>query len=115
MRDITHPLVRDILAHGMDVRMIGVALRCRHRGLALPTVGVGQWFDHIRHNFNQPDFKLGRVFPWLTEAERLLAQGDLLNLYRQYVLGATWTYLKKRAEDYSSASKPWCLYIARGT
>src|SRR5262245_64456300 len=101
MHDITHPLVRDILAHGMDVRMIGVALRCRHRGRPLPTVGIGQWFDHIRHNFHQPDFKLGQVFPWIPEAERLLAQGDLLSLYRQYVLGATWTYLKKRAEDYS--------------
>ena len=73
MQDITNPLVRDILAHGMDVRMIVVALRCRRRGLALPTVGMGQWFDHIRHNFNQPDFKLGRVFPWIPEAERLLA------------------------------------------
>jgi len=90
-----------------------VALRCRRRGLALPTVGVGQWFDHIRHNFNQPDFKLGRVFPWLPEAERLLAQGDLLALYRQYVLGATWTYLKKRAEDYYFSFEAVVLYIAR--
>jgi len=113
MHDITHPLVRDILAHGMDVRMIAVALRCRRRGLALPTVGVGQWFDHIRLNFNQPDFKLGRVFPWIPEAERLLAQGDVLTLYRQYVLGATWTYLKKRAEDYYFSFEAVVLYIAR--
>ena len=63
MRDITNPLVRDILAHMMDVRMIAVALRCRHRGLSLPTVGLGQWFEHIRRNFNQPGFKLGQVFP----------------------------------------------------
>jgi hypothetical protein len=113
MQDITNPLVRDILAHGMDVRMIGVALRCRHRGLALPTVGMGQWFDHIRHNFNQPGFKLGQVFPWISEAERLLAQGDLLTLYRSYVLGATWTYLKKRAEDYYFSFEAVVLYIAR--
>jgi len=113
MHDMTHPLVRDILVYGMDARMIAVALRCRRRGLALPTVGVGQWFDHIRHNFNQPDFKLGQVFPWIPEAERLLAQGDLLNLYRQYVLGATWTYLKKRAEDYSFSFEAVVLYIAR--
>ena len=113
MHDITHPLVRDILAHGMDMRMIAVALRCRRRGLPLPTVGVGQWFDHIRHNFHQPDFKLGQVFPWISEAERLLAQGDVLNLYRQYVLGATWTYLKKRAEDYYFSFEAVVLYIAR--
>jgi len=113
MHDITHPLVRDILVYGMDARMIAVALRCRRRGLALPTVGVGQWFDHIRHNFNQSDFKLGQVFPWIPEAERLLAQGDLLSLYRQYVLGATWTYLKKRAEDYYFSFEAVVLYIAR--
>jgi hypothetical protein len=113
MRDITNPLVRDILEYGMDVRMIAVALRSRRRGLGPPTVGIGQWFDHIRRHFNQPDFKLGRVFPWIPEAERLLAQGDLLTLYRQYVLGATWTYLKKRAEDYYFSFEAVVLYIAR--
>jgi hypothetical protein len=113
MHDITNPLVRDILEYGMDVRMIAVALRSRRRGLALPTVGIGQWFAHIRHNFNHPDFKLRQVFPWITEAERLLAQGDLLNLYRSYVLGATWSYLKKRAEDYYFSFEAVVLYIAR--
>jgi hypothetical protein len=113
MHHITNPLVRDILEYAMDVRMIAVALRSRRRGLALPTVGIGRWFEHIRYNFNQPDFKLGQVFPWIPEAERLLAQGDLLTLYRQYVLGATWTYLKKRAEDYYFSFEAVVLYIAR--
>lgn len=105
--------MRDILAYGMDVRMIAVALRSRRRGLGPPTVGIGQWFDHIRRHFNQPDFKLGQVFPGIPEAERLLAQGELLTLYRSYVLGATWTYLKKRAEDYSFSFEAVVLYIAR--
>jgi hypothetical protein len=113
LHDLTTPLVRDILVHLMDVRMIAVALRRRRRGLGPPTVGIGQWFDHIRHNFHQPDFRLGQVFPWISEAERLLAQGDLLTLYRQYVLGATWMYLKKRAEDYSFSFEAVVLYIAR--
>jgi hypothetical protein len=113
MQDITNPLVRDLLTYGMDVRMIAVALRCRRRGLPLPPVGVGQWFDHIRRHFNQPDFKLGQVFPGIPEAEQLLAQGELLTLYRQYVLGATWTYLKKRAEDYYFSFEAVVLYIAR--
>src|SRR5262249_7280616 len=53
MQGITNPLVRDILGHIMDVRMIAVALRCRRRGVGLPTAGMGQWFEHIRRNFNQ--------------------------------------------------------------
>jgi hypothetical protein len=113
MRDITNPMVRDILAYGMDGRMIAVALRCRRRGLSLPTVGIGQWFDHLRLHFHQPDFKLGQVFPWITEAEALLAQGDLLNFYRQYVLGPAWAYLKKRSEDYYFSFEAVVLYIAR--
>jgi hypothetical protein len=113
LHDITNPLVRDILTHAMDVRMIAVALRCRRRGLPLPALGIGQWSAHIRHHFNQPDFKLGQVFPWIPEAERLLAQGELLTLYRQYVLGATWTYLRKRAEDYYFSFEAVVLYIAR--
>jgi hypothetical protein len=113
MQDITNPVVRDILAYGMDVRMIAVALRSRRLGLPLPPVGIGQWFDHIRRHFDQPDFKLGQVFPGIPEAERLLAQGELLTLYRQYVLGATWTYLKKRAEDYYFSFEAVVLYIAR--
>jgi hypothetical protein len=113
MQDIANPLVRDLLTYGMDVRMIAVALRCRRRGLPLPTVGIGQWFDHIRRHFNQPDFKLGQVFPGIPEAEHVFAQGDLLTLYRQYVLGATWTYLKKRAEDYYFSFEAVVLYIAR--
>ena len=113
MHDITNPLVRDILEYGMDGRMIAVALRCRRRDLPLPTVGIGRWVEHLRLHFNQPDFKLGQVFPWILEAERLLTQGDLLNFYRQYVLGATWAYLKKRAEDYYFSFEAVVLYIAR--
>jgi hypothetical protein len=74
---------------------------------------VGQRFEHIRRHFTQPDFKLGQVFPGIPEAERLLAQGELLTLYRQYVLGTTWRYLKKRAEDYSFSFEAVVLYIAR--
>ena len=37
----------------------------------------------------------------------------MLTLYRQYTLGATWTYLKKRAEDYYFSFEAVVLYIAR--
>lgn len=113
MQAVRNPLVREILEYGMDVRMVGVALRCRRLGVSLPEVGLGQWVEHIRRHFNQPDFRLGRVFPWIPEAQRLLEQGDLLNLYRRYVLGAPWAMFKKRAEDYTFSFEAVLLYIAR--
>ena len=112
MQEVTNPLVREVIAADMDARMIVAALRRRHHGLGPPTVGVGQWFEHIRRHFNQPDFRLGHVFPWILQFEQLLEQGDVLNLYRQ-VLGVTWAYLKKRAEDYYFTFEAVVLYLAR--
>jgi hypothetical protein len=111
MQELTNPLVREVFTTAMDVRMVVTALR-RRLGLGPPTVGFGQWFEHIRRHFNQPDFRLGRVFPWILPFEQLLEQGDVLNLYR-HMLGATWTYLKKRAEDYVFSFEAVVLYVAR--
>jgi hypothetical protein len=112
MEEVTYPLVREVFAVAMDVRMVVAALRRRRLGLGPPTVGFGQWFEHIRRHFNQPDFKLGHVLPGIVRFDQLLEQGDVLNLYR-HMLGATWTYLKKRAEDYVFSFEAVVLYIAR--
>jgi Protein of unknown function (DUF2764) len=112
LQELTHPLVREVFATIMDVRMVEAALRRRRLGLGPPTVGFGQWLDHIRRHFNQPDFRLGHVFPGISRFEQLLEQGDVLNLHR-HLLGAVWTYLKKRAEDYVFSFEAVVLYIAR--
>jgi len=112
MQALTHPLVREVLATVMDVRMVVAALRRRRLGLGPPTVGFGQWVDHIRRHFNQPDFRLSHVFPGIIRFEQLLEQGDVLNLYR-HMLGALWTYVRKRAEDYVFSFEAVVLYITR--
>jgi hypothetical protein len=112
MQEVTNPLVREVFATAMDVRMVVAALRRRRLGLGPPTVGFGQWFEHIRRHFNQPDFRLSHVFPGIIRFEQLLEQGDVLNLNR-HILGATWTYFKKRAEDYVFSFEAVVLYIAR--
>jgi hypothetical protein len=113
MRDVTNPLVREVLGVGMDVRMIVAALRRRRHGLGAPVVGLGQWLGHIRRHFNQPDFGLGHVFPWLLPFDQLLEHEDVLTLYRR-MLGETWAYLRKRMQDYDCFSfEAVVLYIAR--
>ena len=112
MQEVTNPLVREVFATVMDVRMVVAALRRRRHGLGPPTVGFGQWFEHVRRHFNQPDFRLGHAFPGIIRFDQLLGQGDVLNLYR-HMLGAVWTYLKKRAEDYVFSFEAVVLYIAR--
>ena len=113
MREVTNPLVREVLSVGIDVRMIVAALRRRRHGLGAPVVGLGQWFGHIRRHFNQPDFGLGQVFPWLLPFDQLLEHADVLTLYRR-ILGETWAYVRNRMHDYDSFSfEAVVLYIAR--
>lgn len=112
MQGVTNQLVREVLTAWMDVRMITTALRRRRRGLRPPTIGIGRWLEHIRRHFNQPDLGLGHAFPRIAECERLLEQGDVLNLYRS-LLEATWVYLKRRAEDYYFSFESVVLYLAR--
>jgi hypothetical protein len=113
MQRIRNPLARELLDYVMDVRMIGVAIRSRRLGRGPPSVGIGRWFEHVRRNFKDPDFKLHVPFFSIPEVDRMLAEGDMLNLYRRYVLGATWEYLRKRADDYYFSFEAVVLYIAR--
>ncbi|HEU4616785.1 MAG TPA: DUF2764 family protein [Gammaproteobacteria bacterium] len=113
MQRIRNPLARELLEYVFDVRMIAVALRARRLGLGPPSAGVGRWFEHVRRNFKDPDFKLRVPFFSIPEVDRMLAEGDLLELYRRYVLGATWEYLRKRADDYYFSFEAVVIYVAR--
>src|SRR5262245_2540801 len=113
MQGIANPLVREVLAAGIDMRMIVAALRRRRQGSGPPTVGIGQWLEHIRRHFSQADFALGHVYSWLVPFDQLLERGDVLTLYRQ-VLGQAWGYMMKRRQDYDTFSfEAVVLYVAR--
>jgi Protein of unknown function (DUF2764) len=110
---VTNPLVRDVIGADMDVRMILSALRRRRLGLGAPAVGYGQWFGHIRRHFNQPDFGLGAVFPWILSFAQLFERDDVLSLFRR-ILEETWAYARKRMQDFDPFSfEAIVLYIAR--
>jgi len=113
MQEIANPLARDVLAAGVNVRMVVASLRRRRHGLGPPAAGFGRWFEHIRRHFNQPDFGLGHIVSWLIPFNQLLEQGDVLALYRR-VLEEMWFYMRKRAQDYDTFSfEAVILYIAR--
>jgi hypothetical protein len=114
MQNIVNPLVREVLTALLDVQMIVTALRRRRRGLGPPPVGMGRWFSHIRRRFNEPDFGLGHVYPGIARIGPLLEQGDILNTHRGLV-EAAWLYLKRRADDAISASRPLCCTSRDGT
>jgi uncharacterized protein DUF2764 len=113
MQGIANPLVREVLTASLDMRMIVAALRRRRQGEGPPTIGIGQWLEHIRRHFNRPDFALGHVYSWLVPFDQLLERGDVLALYRR-LLGQAWAYMTKRMQDYDTFSfEAVVLYVAR--
>jgi hypothetical protein len=111
--EVRTPLVRELLELGADSRMIAVALRARRAEREMPAVGYGPRAGHIRRHFKQPDLGLGQAVPWIAEAEKQLADGDLLGLFRKHVLGVIWDFARKRAQDHYFDFEAVVLYIAR--
>jgi hypothetical protein len=104
-------LARHIVAFQMDVRTIMSGLRRRRRGLP-PPPGVGQWVDHIRKNWEHPEFKLRWEHPWIAEMAPLLDTTDSLRVER-IKLRVTWNHWAKLAEQYFFSFEAVLLYLAR--
>ena len=113
MAKIESPLVRELLDCAVDMRMIGVALRARRLGRDLPLPGLGPRANHLRLHFKRPDLGLGQRYPWIVEAERMLAEGQLLELFKRHVLGTVWDLARRRAQDHDFDFEAVVLYIAR--
>lgn len=111
IQGISYPMVAEVVGFGMDLRTILTALRRRRRNLGPPVIAAGPWLGHIQRHFNQPDFGLGSVFPWIPQFDRLLQQGELMELYRG-ITDLKWTYWKRRADNYYFTFEAVVLYVA---
>lgn len=104
-------LARHIVAFQMDIRTIISGLRRRRRGLP-PPPGIGQWVDHIRKNWEDPQFSLRWQHPWIAEMDQLLDTADSLQVER-IKLGVAWNHWAKLAEQYYFSFEAVLLYLAR--
>ena len=81
-----NPSLMAMIESRMNERTIMAALRRRSRGMNAPTPGeewgVGSWVQHIERNWEDPDFKLGTVLPWVPQARQYLETGETLALER---------------------------------
>jgi hypothetical protein len=85
-----------VVQHRLELRTLVAALRVRAAGAesaANPSEwGVGRWNQTIARHWSEKDFRLGHVYPWLDEAEALVAAGDALSL-EQLLLTEAWRSL----------------------
>jgi hypothetical protein len=73
-----------VLEFPFDLTTLVAGLRRRHLGRPRPAPGepwgVGRFTGQIVRNWEEPDFRLGPVLPWLPRARALLEQGEALAL-----------------------------------
>jgi len=111
MRKISNPTLRELIQIRINIRTIVSALRCRRAGMP-PPKGVGQWVEHIRRNYNEPEFNLAGRYPWIGELDSLLATGDALGAQR-LLFGTSYTCWNRMSERYTFSFETILLYLAR--
>lgn len=97
----THePALSELLRFHADVRTVLAALRRRRLHLPpfpAPYWPATRWMRHAALHWEDPDFRLAPVFPWVREARGLLQAGNGLGLQR--LLGELeWRLLETLAE-----------------
>lgn len=85
--------LRACASERLEIRTLIAALRRRHRGEDAPAPGTrwgyGRFVETIRAKWAEPDFGVGRTFPWLVPAREKLEAGDAQGLER-IVLQTAW-------------------------
>jgi len=94
--------LREYVAFRMDQQTLVAALRRKRDGLGLldgsAPWGVGRWVRYVQMHWDEPDFRLALLYPWLPQARDLLAAGDARGLERLLMAGA-WCRLDRHAEQ----------------
>jgi len=114
MADTENPVLRQIIRDRLEMRTVMAALRARHRGDGPPKGpwGYGRWTQHIARNWTEPNFRLEGVFPWIAEAQRLLALPDPVALER-LLMQQSWTELGRLAGAHEFDFEAVVIYVLR--
>jgi hypothetical protein len=95
-----HEAIAAMVTLRMDVRTVMAALRRRHLGIPRPEKGeiwgTGEWTRPIMQNWDDPDFKLGYVFPWISRVRNYLEKGETVELEKQ-LMHVVWNRAEQLA------------------
>lgn len=108
--------LRELLRHHLDVLTIMAAFRRRHRGENEPPLGqpwgVGQWVGYIERHWMEPNFRLEGMFPWVSEANRLLSANDLAAL-DHLLAKVDWNTLDRLGAKHQFDFEAVVIYLIR--
>jgi hypothetical protein len=108
--------LREIVILRLEMRTLVAALRRRYRGESAPLWGepwgYGHCVNHIQRYWTAPSFGLAGSYPWLRDAERLLAEKDSFGLER-LLLGVAWELLGRAGEGHYFDFVAVVVYVLR--
>jgi len=97
LKHIPNEYLRAIVQTRLELRTVVAALR-RRQARKIPHAGEswgwGRFVNHIQRHWNEPAFRLERVYPWIGEAQQRLHESDALGLERLLLMEA-WRQLAR--------------------
>jgi len=101
-QEISQPALREFVEFRIDQQTILAALRQRKVVFESPFLeqvsGASRWGEVIASHWDDPDFKLATVYPWIPEARSYLEANDACGLDR-LSMGIIWQRLSRIAES----------------
>lgn len=111
MHGISNPTLREMIQIRIDTRTIISAIRRRRAGIP-PPIGVGQWVEHIKRNYSEPEFNLAGHYSWIGQLDQFLATGNAMGAQR-LLFGTNYRQWSRMAERYTFSFEAILLYLAR--
>ena len=115
-QEVRSPILQEIVASRLDVRTILAALRRRHRGESNPPIGqpwgFGRWVNYIERHWREAEFHLEVMFPWVSEAYRLLNANDSVALERLQ-FEVNWQMLQRLETGHYFDFEAVVIYVMR--
>ncbi|MGP1256574.1 MAG: hypothetical protein ACTS10_19295 [Kiloniellales bacterium] len=113
---IENETLQTIVQDRLEIRTCVAALRRRAHGEGSPPIdrvwGFGRWVGQITRNWTDPSFGLDGVFPWLREANRLMAENDSIALER-LLLEQSYRRLQRLAGEHSFDFEAVVIYVLK--
>lgn len=114
--ELRHPFAQDLLVWHLEMRTVFAALRRRQQGKDIMAVdrewGYGRWLPHIKKYWQEPYFRLERVYPWLPEAVGYMERGDSVALER-LLLEVAWNQLQRLEDGHVFDFERVLIYLFR--
>jgi hypothetical protein len=116
MSELKYPFSRELLTWRLEIRTVIGALRRRQQGKDITAVdrewGYGRWLSHIRKYWQEPYFRLERVYPWLPDAAKFMDRGESIAMER-LLLEVVWNYLQKMEDGHIFDFGQVLIYLLR--